>query len=354
MIYYFLLELQHHLSFLRVIESVSFRAMAAFLTALILSFISGGWFIETSKRFFRAAVRAHTPASHQAKNNTPTMGGIFIVTVVISTIFLWCKLSDPHVVIILFTLFLFAGIGFWDDWMKIHYKRGLTEKTKWGAQLIAGTLVIAAWHFLLPPLTTVCIPLFKQINPDLGIAYYLWALFVLVGTCNAVNLTDGLDGLASSALLPNFATFSLIAYCAGHALFARYLHIPFVGTAEIAIIGAILIGACLGFLWYNTYPAQIFMGDVGALSLGAALGMMALMTKQEILLILSGIVFVGETLSVIVQVVGFKIFKVRIFKIAPIHHHFEKLGWPEMKITVRASIITIIACLCALMLLKIR
>ncbi len=352
--YHFFLYLQNYFRYFRVIDSISFRAMAAFLTALGLSFIFGNVFIEHSKKFFRSGVRAFTPDNHLAKHNTPTMGGLFIVAVVVSTILLWCNLSDPHVFIILATLIFFAAIGFWDDWSKIHKKKGISELYKWTAQLVAGSSIITLWYFLLNPVTAVCVPVFKDLNPDIGLWYFAWALFVIVGTCNAVNLTDGLDGLAVSALLPNFATFALISYCAGHIVFAHYLHIPFMATAEVAIIAVILIGACLGFLWYNTYPAQIFMGDVGALSLGATLGLIALFAKQEFLLAVSGIVFVGETLSVIIQIIGFKLFKKRIFKIAPIHHHYEKLGWPEMKITIRASIITMIACLCALMLLKVR
>lgn len=328
--------------------------MAAFITALALSFIFGTWFIEHSKKFFRSGVREFTPDNHKTKHNTPTMGGLFIVSVVVSTMLLWCNLSDPHIYILLTTLIVFAAIGFWDDWSKIRYKKGISEMHKWVAQLVAGTIILTLWYFLLNPTTTICIPIFKDLNPDIGLWYFAWSLFILVGTCNAVNLTDGLDGLAVSALLPNFATFALIAYCAGHAVFAHYLHIPFVGTAEVAIVAVILIGACLGFLWYNTYPAQIFMGDVGALSLGATLGMIALLSKQELLLAISGLIFVGETLSVIIQVGGYKFFKKRFFRIAPIHHHYEKLGWPEMKITIRASIITMIACLCALMLLKVR
>lgn len=352
--YHLLLYLQNYIRYFRVIDSISFRAMAAFLTALGLSFIFGSWFIEHSKRFFRSGVRQFTPDTHQVKGSTPTMGGLFIVGIVVATILLWCDLRDAHVHTILTALILFAAIGFWDDWCKIFYKKGISTRHKWTAQLVAGAVVIIVWHFLLNPSTVVCTPIFKDLNPDLGLLYFIWALFIIVGTSNAVNLTDGLDGLAISALLPNFATFALIAYCAGHIVFAHYLHIPFVATAEVAIIAVILIGACLGFLWYNTYPAQIFMGDVGALSLGACLGLMALMTKQELLLALSGAVFIGETLSVIIQVIGFTLFKKRIFRLAPIHHHYEKLGWPEMKITIRASIITIITCLCALMLLKVR
>ncbi len=354
MLYHLLISLQPTFRFLRVVDSVSFRAMAALLTSLALSFIFGSWFIEFSKKFFRSAVREHTPETHKTKNNTPTMGGLFIIGIVLTTLFLWTDLRSPYVLIMAVTLALFAAIGFWDDWVKICHKKGISEGQKWIAQLAAGSIVLGLWYFLVHPSTAICVPLFKELNPDLGIFYFAWALFVLVGTSNAVNLTDGLDGLAVSALLPNFATFGCIAYCAGHLIFAHYLHMPFVGTAEVAILAVTLIGACLGFLWYNSYPAQIFMGDVGALSLGAALGMMALVTKQELLLPISGLVFVGETLSVMIQVIGYKLFKIRVFRIAPIHHHYEKLGWPEMKITMRASIVTIISCLCALIMLKIR
>lgn len=354
MIYHLCIYLQQYIGFFRVIESVSFRAMAAFVTALAFSFMFGSWFIEKSKKFFKAPVRQYTPDSHKAKHDTPTMGGVFIVTVVFCTLILWSDLTDPRIWVLIATMLGFGAIGFWDDFYKIKQKKGISESQKWYAQVLVGAGVLALWYLLLHPSTVLCIPIFKSLNPDLGLWYFSWALFVLLATTNAVNLTDGLDGLATSALLPNFATFGLIAYCAGHSVFAAYLHIPFAGTAEIAIACVILIGASLGFLWYNTYPAQIFMGDVGALSLGAVLSIIALMTKQELLLAVSGGVFVAETLSVIIQVACFKLFGKRVFKIAPIHHHYEKLGWPEMKITVRAGIITIILCLCALMILKLR
>ena len=197
-------------------------------------------------------------------------------------------------------------------------------------------------------------PFFKNLNPDLGLLFIPWAMFILVSMSNAVNLTDGLDGLAIGSLLPNFALFSLIAYLAGHFLIAAYLNIPFAGSAEIAVMGTTLIGASLGFLWYNAYPAQIFMGDVGSLALGAGLALMALMAKQELLLPISGGLFVLETVSVVLQVFVYKRWKTRIFKMAPIHHHFELIGWPEAKITTRFGIISLILCLVALMTLKLR
>lgn len=354
MLHHLFLNIQPYAHFLRVMQYVSFRSMAALITALLLSFAFGGWFIERSKRFFRSSVRAFTPEAHQLKHNTPTMGGLLMLGVVIITILLWSNLLDPKIVVVLATLVFFGMIGLWDDLSKIRFKKGISERQKWCAQLVASALVLCLWYWLEAPSTKICFPFLKDLQPDIGFWYYFWALFILVAASNAVNLTDGLDGLAIGALLPNFATFSLIAYCAGHVIFAHYLQIPFAASAELVIVGVALIGASLGFLWYNSYPAQIFMGDVGALSLGAVLGLMALMTKQEVLLALSGGVFVGETLSVIIQVVGYKLFGIRVFKIAPIHHHFERLGWPETKITIRASIITIILCLISLMTLKLR
>ena len=211
-----------------------------------------------------------------------------------------------------------------------------------------------SWLWLTGASTTLCVPFLKGINPNLGILFVPWAVFIIVGCSNAVNLTDGLDGLAISSLIPNFATFSIICYLAGHVKLSSYLHIPFADSAEITVLGATLVGASLGFLWYNTYPAQIFMGDVGSLALGSALGFMALLAKQELLLAISGGLFVVETLSVIIQVWSFRYLGRRLFKMAPIHHHFELLGWQESKITVRFGIISLILCLITLMTLKMR
>ena len=354
MLYHLSLYLHSYYGFFRVVQYVSFRAMAALMTVLTLSFLFGSWYIRFADKFFRSGVRPFTPDSHKLKGDTPTMGGLFMAIVVGVTTLLWCDITDVYVQTLLLALVLFAGLGFWDDYRKVMYKRGITERQKWFGQLFAGSAVLAFWYLQAAPSTQICIPLFKDLNPDLGWLFYPWALFIIVATCNAVNLTDGLDGLALSALLPNFATYGIISYCTGHFLFSHYLHVPFVGTAEVAIVCVILIGSCLGFLWYNSYPAQIFMGDVGALFLGALLGLIALMTKQELLLAISAGVCVGETLSVIAQVFWVKVFKRRLFKIAPIHHHYEKLGWPETKITVRAGIVSIILCLIALMFLKIR
>jgi phospho-N-acetylmuramoyl-pentapeptide-transferase len=354
MIYHLALQLRDSVHWLNVVHYVSFRVIAALLTALAFAFICGHWFIERSRLFFRAKAREHTPANHRAKDNMPTMGGLFILATVFFTTLLWCNLTDPHVWVMLACLAAFGLIGFWDDWSKMKYHKGITERAKFKAQVVAATTISLAWYFFCHPSTTLCVPFFKDFNPDLGLFLIPLAIFIMIGTSNAVNLTDGLDGLAIGSLLSNFATFSILAYIAGHAVFAHYLHVPFAATSEIAIIGVTLFGASLGFLWYNAYPAQIFMGDVGSLALGAGLACMALMVRQELLLAIAGGLFVAETVSVMLQVTSYKYLGKRIFRMAPIHHHFELLGWPETKITVRFAIISLILSLIALMTLKLR
>lgn len=354
MFYYSSLFIKQYITCFNVIHYISFRSIAGLLTALILSFIAGNWFIEQSKRYFATKTREYTPETHKAKGIMPTMGGLFILLVVTLTALLWCNNNRGEVLIFLATLIGFGLIGLWDDWSKISKKKGILERYKLCAQIIVGTIAVCTWLWVCQPSTSVVLPFFKHIQPELGYLFIPWAVFVLIGASNAVNLTDGLDGLAIGSLIMNFATFSIIAYIAGHATFASYLQIPFAGTAEIAVLGAILVGASLGFLWYNTYPAQIFMGDVGSLALGAGLGLMALMTKQELLLPLSGGLFVAETVSVIIQVLTYKLWRKRFFNMAPLHHHFELKGWQESKITVRFGIISFILCLLTLMTLKLR
>lgn len=353
MLYHLGLFLQNYISFFNVFHYVSVRIIVSLLTALVLSFIFGSLFIEQSARF-RAAVREYTPSTHQAKHNTPTMGGIFVILTTLVTGLLWCNLTCPEVWIFLSCMVGFAAIGFWDDWKKIRFRKGIKESHKFNAQLLVGLLVAASWYILVQPPTEVCVPFFKNFSPALGLFLIPWAAFILVGTSNAVNLTDGLDGLAIGSLILNFGTFTVICYLAGNCAFAHYLHIPFTQTAEIAILGATLVGASLGFLWYNTYPAQIFMGDVGSLAFGSCLALMALMARQELLLVIAGGLFVAETLSVIAQVLSFKYLGRRILRMAPLHHHFELLGWQEAKITTRFGIITFVLCLLALMTLKLR
>lgn len=338
----------------QVVHYISVRAMAALLSSLALSLCWGPWFIRTSCRFFRSKARSWTPENHQLKDDMPTMGGIFITGIVAITVLLWGDIASPFVWIALLCLVGFGTIGAWDDWNKICYNDGIRASYKFTAQLLTAASVGLLWLYWVQPSTELYFPFFKHLHPELGFLFIPWVMFVLVGTSNAVNLTDGLDGLAIGALLSNFAAFSIIAYAAGHVGISHYLHIPFAGTAELAVVGSALFGASLGFLWFNTYPAQIFMGDVGSLSLGAVLAFMALACKQELLLAIAGGLFVIETLSVIIQVLSYKLFGRRWFKMAPIHHHFEMMGWKESKITVRFCIIAFVLSLVALMTLKIR
>jgi len=328
------------------------------VAALLCSFASfllcGRLFLAISYRFFRSKAREFTPESHKKKDSMPTMGGVFILCILLINTLLWCDLANMKVWILLFGMLGFGMVGFWDDWNKIRTNKGISAGIKFQLQVLIAIILALALVFLAKCGTEMVFPFFKHFTPNLGFLFIPWVLFIVVGTSNAVNLTDGLDGLAIGSLIPNFATFSLICYLAGHYGIAQYLHIPFAGTAEIAIIGAILIGTSLGFLWYNTYPAQIFMGDVGSLALGAGLALMALMAKQELLLAIAGGLFVVETISVMLQVLSVRYLGKRMFKMAPIHHHFELLGWPESKITARFGIISFILCLLTLITLKLR
>lgn len=353
MLFHLSLYLRNYISSFNVVHYVSFRAMAALLSALALSLIYGRWFMAQSRLFFRSKTREYTPEAHRQKDDTPTMGGLFVLGVVTITTLLWCDLGNSRVWLFLFCLLSFGALGFWDDWSKIKHKKGISASAKFFTQWTIALLVVLGLLWCNGS-TTVVFPFLKSWQPDLGWLFVPWAMFVLVALSNAVNLTDGLDGLAIGSLIPNFATFSLICYIAGHFRIAAYLNIPFAMSAEVAVIGAILVGASLGFLWYNSYPAQIFMGDVGSLALGAGLALMALMVKQELLLVIAGGLFVVETVSVVVQVFSFKLWRRRIFKMAPIHHHFELLGSPESKIVARFGIISLVLCLLALMTLKLR
>lgn len=333
---------------------VTVRAIGAFLTSLLFSFVFGNWFIIASGRYFRSKVREFTPQNHQLKNDTPTMGGLFILGVFTLNSLLWNNLSRLEVWLFIICLLGFGAVGFYDDWKKIHQQKGITARQKFLLQNGLSISLVLVWYFFVQPDTRLCIPFFKNIMPALGLLLIPWATFIITATSNAVNLTDGLDGLASGPLMFNFATFGLIAYLAGHKQFSAYLQIPFANSSELTISAATLIGCLLGFLWYNTYPAQIFMGDVGALSLGAGLAFMSLICRQELLLVIAGGIFVMETVSVIMQVASFKYLGRRIFRMAPIHHHFELMGWNEPKITIRFWIISIILSVLALLTLKIR
>jgi phospho-N-acetylmuramoyl-pentapeptide-transferase len=353
MIYHILVYLKSYWSIFGVMGYVSVRSIVALLMTLACSIWFGGRFVLVSQQFFRSRAREHTPENHRVKDDMPTMGGVFIIAVVCLNVLFWCNLADSKIWLFLALFVGFGGIGCWDDWHKICYKKGISARLKFGLQCGVALLVMSSL-FALGMSTVVCVPFFRNVCMTWGLFYILWGLVVIVGCSNAVNLTDGLDGLAIGSLIPNFAVFSMIAYLAGHKQLAGYLGIPFAQTDQIAIVGSILVGASLGFLWFNAYPAQIFMGDVGSLALGSALAYMALVSKQELLLLIAGGLFVVETLSVIMQVSSFKLFGKKIFRMAPIHHHFELIGWPESRITVRFGIISLVLCLLALITLKLR
>lgn len=354
MIYHMAQVLQSKYSFFNVFHYVSVRSICALLSSLLIAFSFGNWFIRFCQKNFRSKVREWTPESHQVKNDTPTMGGLFVISIFFINSMLWANLTKISVWLFLICVLGYGLIGFWDDAYKIKYRKGISASLKFRLQVGFGLVLSCAWYFMLCPNTSICVPFLKNFMPEIGIFLIPWATFIMVATSNAVNLTDGLDGLAAGPLIFSFSTYAFIAYLAGHIKFANYLYIPYAGSAELTVLACALVGALVGFLWYNTYPAQIFMGDVGSLAMGAGLAFLALIVRQELLLLLCGGIFVMETTSVILQVASFKLTGKRIFLMAPIHHHFELKGWKEAKVTVRFWIISMILCLLALLTLKIR
>jgi phospho-N-acetylmuramoyl-pentapeptide-transferase len=346
-----------------VFRYITFRTIYAILTALIILMVMGPWFIRKLKeKNVGQFISKNGPANHIKKEGTPTMGGALIIFAVAVSTFLWADLRKSAIWIIMFATISFGIIGFVDDYKKLIKGNsiGLKGRYKISFQLIVAT-IIALVLYILPNFNTyLSIPFLKGINPnlgliDIGVLYIPFVVLVIVGASNAVNLTDGLDGLAIGPVIIASATYLIFAYVTGHKKIAEYLQIAYVsGAGELAIFCGAMIGASIGFLWYNAYPAQIFMGDVGSLALGGALGTVAVITKKEMLLLLVGGVFVIETLSVIFQVVSYKLRGKRIFRMAPLHHHFELKGWPEPKIIVRFWIISIILSLIAISTLKLR
>jgi phospho-N-acetylmuramoyl-pentapeptide-transferase len=355
LIYFFHTEI----SWLNVFRYITFRTILATLFALVILLVSGEWVIRKLREMqVGQHIREDGPANHLGKAGTPTMGGCLILPVVLVTALLWGDLSNLYVWLVLFVLCSFGAIGFADDYLKTVRKnnRGLSAKAKFGLQILAA-LGVAVGLYLSPGFDSqLNLPFFKNIAPDLGAMYILLAVFIIVGASNAVNLTDGLDGLATGPIIIAFASYLVFAYLSGNVRIANYLGIPYVaGTGELSVLCGAVVGAGLGFLWYNAYPADLFMGDVGSLPLGAVLGTVAVITKQEIVLILVGGIFVVETLSVIFQVAYFKMTGgKRMFRMAPLHHHFELEGWPEAKVTVRFWIIAIVLALLSISTLKLR
>ena len=358
MFYHLLYPLHGLFSFFNVFRYITFRTICAILTALLICFVIGPWLIKKLRVFqIQQVVREDVPSRHMAKNGTPTMGGSLILTAILLPTLFWSDLTNGYTWIVVLTMFGFGVLGFLDDYKKVRDKNGIgiRARYKFPVQVAMGLVTSLVLFYTLDHDSRLIFPFFKKVMPDLGYWYILFGMFVIVGAANAVNLTDGLDGLAIGPMLIASATFMLFCYLAGNYRFAAYLQIPFVkGSGELTILCGALVGSGLGFLWFNTYPAQIFMGDVGSLALGAALGTISVITKQEILLVIVGGIFVIEALSVIIQVFSYQVRKKRVFRMAPIHHHFELKGWAEPKIIVRFWIIGIILGLVAISTLKLR
>jgi phospho-N-acetylmuramoyl-pentapeptide-transferase len=352
--------LQHIESGFRVFNYLTFRAILSILTALAFSFTFGPWLIRRlTFHQIGQVIRPEGPQSHLTKAGTPTMGGAMILAAVtISTLF-WADLRNRFVWFALLVTLAFGAVGFVDDYKKIRYgsSKGLSARDKYFWLSVAGfATAIAIFGTAQDPIeTALIVPVFKDVALPLGWLFVPWVYLVIVGSSNAVNLTDGLDGLAIMPTVLVASALAVFAYASGNVKIAAYLGIPYIaGVGEIAVFCVAIAGAGLGFLWFNAYPAQVFMGDVGALALGAALGVVAVLVRQEIVLAIMGGVFVAETISVVLQVGSYKLTGRRIFRMAPLHHHFELKGWPEPKIIVRFWIVTLILVLVGLATLKVR
>ena len=358
MLYHIFYPLATNVKLFNIFKYLTFRTIYAMITALIVCFILGPWIIRKLESLqARQVIRTDGPESHLQKQGTPTMGGVIILAAIVIPTLLWADLTNQYIWITLFITIGYGIIGFVDDYKKVVEKntKGLSARQKMFWQVaLAGA--VAVYLFIKPGFSEeLFFPLFKNFHPDLWIWFIPFVTLVIVGASNAVNLTDGLDGLAIGPVAINAATYMLFSYIAGHATLAAYLQIPrVVGAGELAVLCGAMVGAGLGFLWYNSYPAEVFMGDVGSLSLGGTLGTIAVLTKQEILLVIVGGIFVIEALSVIFQVGSYKYRGKRIFRMAPIHHHFELKGVAEPKIIVRFWIISIILALVAISTLKMR
>jgi phospho-N-acetylmuramoyl-pentapeptide-transferase len=316
----------------------------------------GRWFIKLSQKRYRSTKREWTPDRHSNKNETPTMGGLFIISVAIVSTLVWSKISSVPVATVTLSMILFGAIGLIDDLGKLKrswFRSELSISKKFLLQLVAAFAVAVMIYFATGGKTGILIPLSGGKIIDLGKLAIIWMMLVIVASSNAVNLTDGLDGLATFPLILSFSTYAGISYIVGNKIFSKYLMLQHTQSNELTVLCFSVVGALIGFLWYNTYPAQIFMGDIGSLSLGAALGTVALLSKQELLLIITGGIFVIETASVIVQITSYKLFKKKLFLMTPIHHHFEMLGWDESKITVRFWIVSTILSILSVLILKL-
>lgn len=361
MLYHLLFRFHDQISLLNVTRYITFRTAAASITALAVSLLLGGWMIRKLRAFqIGQVIRHEGPESHRPKAGTPTMGGVLILSAAIVPTLLWADLTNPYIWVAVLSTTAFGAIGFVDDYLKVTRRNhhGLLPRYKMGGQIVVAmsvgvALIVLAQYGLYN--TRLIFPFFKDLIPELGLLYIPFAVLVLVGSSNAVNLTDGLDGLAISCFAVAAATFTALAYVTGHRVLADYLLlVRFAPAAELTVFCGALVGASLGFLWFNSYPAEVFMGDVGSLGLGGALGTVAILIKQELLLVVVGGVFVLEALSVILQVGSYKLRGQRIFRMAPLHHHFELVGWSEPKVITRFLIIAIVCALFSLTTLKLR
>ncbi len=363
MFYHLLYPLKEFWFGFNVFKYITFRAAAAAITAFLLSVIIGPYIIRKLKEFKigQTVYREDAPdlyKHHKQKEGTPTMGGVIIVGSLIISTLLWGNLTNIYLLLAVFSTILLAAVGFKDDYLKLIYKnsKGLPAKKKFFGQVVVGLVIGIYVVFFNPDIPTkLDIPFFKDKALELGIFYVFFVMVVIIGSSNAVNLTDGLDGLAVGCTTMVALTYSLMSYLAGNINFSNYLNIFYIpGSGELTVFCAALVGSSLGFLWFNSYPATVFMGDTGSLAIGGAIGVVAVFIRKELLLLLVGGIFVAEALSVILQVASFKIRKKRIFLMAPLHHHFQLKGWPESKITVRFLIVASILALASLATLKLR
>ena len=361
MIYELLYSLKDQISAFNVFRYLTFRSALALMTALLLSLALGPHVIRRLRQLQVGQVtRTEGPSHHAVKTGTPTMGGLLIVTAVVVPTLLWADLSNVFIWIAVATCLSFAAIGFADDYIKVVKKRnlGLTMGQKFSLQVVVALALGAALVWLSGEglfTTDLAFPFFKNLRPVLGWGMLGVVVLVVVGSANAVNFTDGLDGLAIGSVGIASGTFAILCYAAGNSRIAEYLAIPYIrGAGELTVLCGALVGASLGFLWYNCNPAEVFMGDVGSMALGGTIGILAVLTKQEFVLILVGGLFVTEAVSVILQVASFRLRGKRIFRMAPIHHHFELAGWPETKVTIRFWVLAVIFALLSLATLKLR
>jgi len=361
MLYWLIQPLSQTFIGFNVFRYLTFRTGLAIATAFFISLVAGPWLIGRLRALqVRQAIREEGPQHHQIKAGTPTMGGLLIVFSIVVSTLLWADLENPYIWTVLMVTLGFGSIGLADDWLKVRRQRnlGLTVRQKLLLQIlvsVAAALMARAAASPAPHAGALAVPFLKDVLVPLGIFYVPFVVVVLLGSSNAVNLTDGLDGLAVGSVAIAAATYTVFVYVAGHVRIAEYLRIvPVSGAGEVAIFTGAMVGAAVGFLWFNCHPAQVFMGDVGSLALGGGIGIVAVVAKQELLLIIVGGLFVLEELSVIIQVASFKLRGKRVFRMAPLHHHFELLGWAETQVVIRFWIIAVVFALAGLSTLKLR